>query len=1075
MRVHHLVAGLLGLAGLAWAAPTPESAAGELVESVEITELRHADEYDPLPVHKVDPIQRGDIPPTSICSTPSNDKYFLTICTDDGLHRNSIPYEWLDTCVRLSANVGHHVATLVQDPHLMCKFYDDSNECNGNIYKVTKTLETDSFFSVEPGVGNRLMYVMCKKGQWRSDVDEKYGKDIKHVWCYKGDSRRSDIGGIGARDADTTPVDIATLTAPTSKVPVIARVFSGKWQNFAVRDNHAGLCIELDSAISRRVTDMGLIENAFCMFYENRCRANPLLTVKTGAHYVVRPVSSDIGRKITHVFCGHSAGHANIVARAHVTSLEATAQITPTDTTTAASSTNQQPIIAQVFSDCGQSLSILESYVGICIKLNSTLSHHVAHAGVMERGVCRFSEYGCGIDALFVARADDQYVDTPVPVDIGKRITHVVCGNSSGVAEIDARADTTAELNARADAIPTADSATVTPSMARNAPIARIFSSKTSVAIPSKDNKVCIEIESPIAHDVTRVALSDGTVCRLYHVDCNHPPFVLFPIWTVKSDKGYVNSPIPSVIGKHTRWVKCEASTAHPGNNARDEGSSPTAALDTPKDPDESRLEWGQIRGGEDFSGGSTRWVLDALQPCVILPSSLHANSTRFLEQSGRSHCTYYKEDCTEPYLLHVTNTREQDWEVRSDFAQQIHAANCSLLPDSVPPTTGQFFETRDTDIKARDTPPQVTNITITHSRYPKDGYSPTPLLVGDLFICALDQASGCWILHSLNKCLNFPAQIAYNSKLIEQAKGSFCKYYMQLDCMDGDEAWRHTSAPDDGSAFTGPGVQMVNAVWCGGTGATAETGIVARNLPEAAEHTVTNDDHSPATWTPFPLEMGNLFVCAEDQASGCWIVRALIRCITFPPQLAHNAKLIVQAKNSYCKYYQKDGCRDNEEAWQHVTRPDQETTFKVGTKLIGAVWCGLTGVADESDPSSDDAIVAVPNVGAPIYTDNDNEITKRDLPPGSITVCHQLHYQPFTGNSINAIQQCANFAPADQGPLSIIQYGGAYCKWYRDFGCGGGEDKSPKSIDARSGTQWIDNLGREDRFKSVKCETYQW
>jgi len=195
---------------------------------------------------------------------------------------------------------------------------------------------------------------------------------------------------------------------------------------------------------------------------------------------------------------------------------------------------------------------------------------------------------------------------------------------------------------------------------------------------------------------------------------------------------------------------------------------------------------------------------------------------------------------------------------------------------------------------------------------------------------------------------------------------------------------------------------------------------------------------------------VGEVFACSEDPASGCWYINAPNQCTDFPAQVAHKSNFIMQGKDTWCMYYLEAGCWDGDEAWQHTSPPTDHTTFGVKTNVVASVKCRAAGATT-------------------------NEITKRDWLPGSTTVCHQAHYQFCTDNAINAIQQCANFAPADQGPLSIIQYGDAYCKWYRDFGCGGGEDKSPMSIDSRGGEQWVDDLSVENRFKSVKCEAYQW
>ncbi|KAI4644543.1 hypothetical protein J4E93_006448 [Alternaria ventricosa] len=917
-------------------------------------------------------------------------------------------------CVRFKDDMSHDVTKVEMGAHTFCVFYN--NACSRAKDPVFTASTTEGYFS--------------------RNVPADASKEITHVIC-----------GFKHHDAMETRADATTASSGT-----LAQIFSSTSYT-SVHDSRA--CVTLGDYVSRDVTKVTVGAHTLCVFYDNDCTLAkyPVFSVSTDKEqFTTRDVPADVGKKITHVLCGKKDGWANVEARADDTSLETTAQKTK---------------MARVFGDTAD-LYIYDDNDADCV----ALSKHVANdvVGVqLEAGIlCVFYTNACNIAKFPIFRASNSGPGTlhvDIPGYTGRDISHVACGKKHTLdAEIDAWAATTLVIDARAETSPTINAqAVTTPIVDATAlttlhldgpEIARVFSKTAMFGIKDEDANTCIPLGDSIANDLFAVAVHENVLCRFWKDSCN---VAKGPLYQLHSNKGDVASKVPSDVGKQLTHFMCMR-------------TEPQAAIFTPEAL-ETMADIGYM--AFFFSSTSQLGINDwDAKKCIPLGDSV-AHDLFAVAVPQNVSCSFYKDGCDvskSPIFLVASGQGGGGvHDVPSEIGKRLTHVICMrvytqphaeiIAREEVSPSNVALITSA---ASTGNTPDPATDMTITQTEYPRDGYSPVDLAVGSLFTCSYEQTDSCWIMDALNDCLEFPSNTAHNVMILEQAKGSYCWYYNKPGCKDSDEVFHHTSAPDNPSAFIGTYFKDLASVVCGGPGVTSEMEVIPHdhriekitNIDSRiyANHISKRDSlptDSPPAWTlPRAIRVGEVFACSEDHASGCWYINAQNKCTNFPAQVAHKSQFIMQAKGTWCKYYLEAGC--SHEAWQYVSTPTDHTTFGVKTNLVASVECQASKVTA-------------------------NEVTKRDWPPGSTTVCHQAHYQFCTDNAINAIQQCANFAPADQGPVSIIQYGGAYCKWYRDFGCGGGEDKSPMSIDSRGGEQWVDDLGVEDRFKSVKCETYQW
>ncbi|KAI4607648.1 hypothetical protein J4E83_009545 [Alternaria metachromatica] len=919
-------------------------------------------------------------------------------------------------CVRFNDDMSHDVTKVEMGANTLCVFYD--NACSRAGYPVFTFSTTEGYFS--------------------RNVPADASKQITHVICGKKDTHAA----IETR-ADATTAYSGTL----------ARIFSSTSRHAILRENSRA-CVMLRDRVANSVTSVTVAAHTLCVFYDNDCTlaVYPVFSVSTDKEqFTTRDVPGDVGKKITHVLCGKKDGYADVNARADDSSLEPAAQKTK---------------MARVLSDTAD-LYIYDDNDADCVALSKHVANDVVGVQLEPNILCVFYTNACNIAKFPIFRASNPWsnaVSVDIPGYTGRDITHVACGKKHTLdAEIDAWAAATPIVDARAETTPTVDAQAVTTPIfdstvlttlhLEGPEIARVFSKTAMFGIKDEDANTCIPLGDSIANDLFAVAVHENVLCRFWENSCD---VAKGPLYQLHSNKGDVASKVPSDIGKQLTHFMCMR-------------TEPEAAIITREARDTSMADPGAMA----FLFGSTSQLGiydEDTKKCIPLGDSI-AHDLIAVAVPRNVSCSFYKDGCDvskgPTFLVASGQGRGDVHYVPSEISKRLTHVTCVRTQPPAEIIAREEGSRSNVALitsaaSTGSTPDPATDMTIAESQYPRDGYSPVDLPVGDLFTCSYEQTDSCWIMDALNDCLEFPTNTAHNVMILEQAKGTYCWYYNKPGCKDSDEVFHHTSAPGNPTAFIGTFFKDLASAVCGGPSVTSELEVIphdhaiekvtAVDRPIYADDITKRDslptDSAPSWTLPRIIRVGEVFACSEDFASGCWYINAQNKCTDFPAQVAHKSQFIMQAKGTWCKYYLEAGC--SHEAWQYVSTPTDHTTFGVKTNLVASVEC-----------QASKATV--------------NEITKRDWPPGSTTVCHQAHYQFCTDNAINAIQQCANFAPADQGPISIIQYGGAYCKWYRDFGCGGGEDKSPMSIDSRGGEQWVDDLSVENRFKSVKCETYQW
>ena len=235
---------------------------------------------------------------------------------------------------------------------------------------------------------------------------------------------------------------------------------------------------------------------------------------------------------------------------------------------------------------------------------------------------------------------------------------------------------------------------------------------------------------------------------------------------------------------------------------------------------------------------------------------------------------------------------------------------------------------------------------------------------------------------------------------------------------------------------------------------------------------------HSVSALSTSSLKVADLYICNEANLdpAHCTVLHTLTQCVAFPGPFAYQTKVITQAKGSVCKYYTKPGCMDGDLYFSYMSNPTQDARLSGwGVEKLAGVWCGGTGATSTADVSAINTHTSIDSstVGFSNLSKRGNPFYHWSTSPGSISICRQRNFAFCTKNAVNALRQCVSFAPADQGPASMIQYAGVYCKWYADAGCASGENKPYDFLDSRKGDAYVDGLSR--LYRSVKCERDAW
>ena len=206
----------------------------------------------------------------------------------------------------------------------------------------------------------------------------------------------------------------------------------------------------------------------------------------------------------------------------------------------------------------------------------------------------------------------------------------------------------------------------------------------------------------------------------------------------------------------------------------------------------------------------------------------------------------------------------------------------------------------------------------------------------------------------SVDQCVKLPDLVAHQVTFIRQHIGYLCRYFDQdCDASDGDfmidskyNEWVHDIRPVYGTkagfvrctkwpSKRDLGDEVKSAI---------ETGNI-NALPEDVVADTPDTMHTFSTPPPAPLNVGEVYVCAEDKACGCELISSLNTCSSFGPQTAYQTNEVTQAKGTFCKYYTAPGCMDGEEYFRHQTNPKQDAVLSGwGIKKLAGVWCFGTG-----------------------------------------------------------------------------------------------------------------------------------
>ncbi|KAF1848420.1 uncharacterized protein K460DRAFT_353399 [Cucurbitaria berberidis CBS 394.84] len=225
----------------------------------------------------------------------------------------------------------------------------------------------------------------------------------------------------------------------------------------------------------------------------------------------------------------------------------------------------------------------------------------------------------------------------------------------------------------------------------------------------------------------------------------------------------------------------------------------------------------------------------------------------------------------------------------------------------------------------------------------------------------------------------------------------------------------------------------------------------------------------------------GDTVVCQNTLDNGpCELHHAQNRCVTLGPGLSHKVQTIYQAAGSVCKYFESDcSARYPVVSVNSRSKPiflqlGKNVGGKIGLVLCKDSWSSaeINGGLTPVDPRHVEATSSYPTI--PFLGDKGDAASidvRRSEAPGDTRICDDANFQ-WCRDNVNAMDRCSSLDPAAGGPSSLIQFRGAFCKWYRGFGCSReSNDHAPMKIDSRAQKVELGELGPNNNlFKSVEC-----
>ncbi|KAH7390685.1 hypothetical protein BKA66DRAFT_42204 [Pyrenochaeta sp. MPI-SDFR-AT-0127] len=466
--------------------------------------------------------------------------------------------------------------------------------------------------------------------------------------------------------------------------------------------------------------------------------------------------------------------------------------------------------------------------------------------------------------------------------------------------------------------------------------------------------------------------------------------------------------------------------------------------------------------------------LLHAQDRCVTLGQKL-SHKVRTIHQAAGSVCKYFESDCFAPHPVISVNSRNKPVSVtlEKDVGTKIGLVLC-----------GNDWTTAE--LQPNSASIQAHDISTSSS-------SP-----GFIYVCKSSLV--CLPLQAFNQCLKLPASYYHRVDTIWQKKGLVCKYFRSflkpscvekwpvviIDSRGKDIQWNTTGIgnnigsvlckespwnsavleADFFSIITNGSVSFHSVVDEYNDSnveildeASSKITILAGSYALPATHLDALDteqsDVIPHSLKDTRLSRSEagiqpLYICRHPNLQGRCTFYEAPACANNPFGSDAIQSLIVRA-GFRCAFYHKPNC----EAFKS---PPHYVEARVGDKPMTTLPYAILSMACNTIPffGSDEA---------PFTSVYDTSAA------GDTLFCDAANFSACR-NNLNAMNRCSNFDPAAGGPNSLKQYQGAFCKWYRGFGCSReSKDNEPMAIDSRAGNVGILDLAENsNRFKSVAC-----
>ncbi|KAL6167161.1 hypothetical protein ACJQWK_06607 [Exserohilum turcicum] len=206
---------------------------------------------------------------------------------------------------------------------------------------------------------------------------------------------------------------------------------------------------------------------------------------------------------------------------------------------------------------------------------------------------------------------------------------------------------------------------------------------------------------------------------------------------------------------------------------------------------------------------------------CLTLPSHVKHDVSFVLKDRGIE-CTFYNRFCED--FDHVTTLEEFSayFLLDDDVGALAGNVRCKKVPHMpVPPRRRSVPGEQDSGRQGEAQKQYALPADVHVSRIEPTTVSalipapPARLNPGDVYVCANIKSPGCALIAARNMCVSFGSRLAYKAAEIQQAGGSFCKYYTKPGCADADEYFRYTTPPRNDEIVSGWGVAKMAAVSC--------------------------------------------------------------------------------------------------------------------------------------------------------------------------------------------------------------------------------------------------------------------